>query len=125
MQRHRRGRRRNGRRERVPSLRARRRRPTTRCPQADLSRADSTMEWQSPDCRKPQSGPERRSKRLASWEAFLGNYAKAPAFAPVTISSTTLAAPTMVMPAASCSSVMPRGLVQAPQSQTLPLLATN
>src|SRR5207248_10836030 len=52
-------------------------------------------------------------------------YANATVLAPPTTSSTTLAAPTIVTPWASCSSVMPRGLVQAPQSQTFPLLATN
>src|SRR5437660_1173547 len=51
--------------------------------------------------------------------------AKATVLAPATISSTILAAPTMLTPSASCSGVMPRGLAQAPQSHTLPWLAMN
>jgi hypothetical protein len=41
----------------------------------------------------------------------------------VGFSSTTRASPTMVKPSSSWSSPIPRGLVQAPQSQTFPLLA--
>src|SRR2546427_3245400 len=57
--------------------------------------------------------------------ALCSPHANATVRAPATTSSTTLAAPTMLTPSASCSSVIPRGLVHAPQSQTLPLLETN
>ena len=50
--------------------------------------------------------------------------AKATVLAPFVISSTTLAAPTMVVPLVTMSSVIARGLVQAPQSQTWPPLST-
>jgi hypothetical protein len=67
--------------------------------------------------RDRRSTPRRHESRVRPLKAtVLGRYAKATAFAPATISSTTLAAPTMVTPAASCSSVMPRGFVQAPQT---------
>src|SRR5467141_84633 len=51
--------------------------------------------------------------------------AKATVLAPATISSTILAAPTMLTPSTSWSGVMPRGLAQAPQSHTLPWLPMN
>ena len=52
-------------------------------------------------------------------------YANATERAPRTISSSTLAAPTILAPLVSCSSVMLRGLTQAPHSQTSPPLPTN
>src|SRR5207247_5940940 len=51
--------------------------------------------------------------------------ANATAFAPATTSSTTFAAPTIVAPLTTWSSVIPRGLVQAPHSQTCPPLSMN
>src|SRR6478672_1194494 len=51
--------------------------------------------------------------------------AKATVFAPAAISSTTLAAPTMVAPLPTCSSVIPRGFVHEPHSHTAPPLPTN
>src|SRR5438094_6540890 len=51
--------------------------------------------------------------------------ANATVFAPEITSSTTFAAPTIVEPFASCSSVIPRGLVHAPHSHTWPPLSMN
>src|SRR5439155_9049673 len=52
-------------------------------------------------------------------------YANATVLAPEITSSTTFAAPTIVEPFSSCSSVIPRGLVHAPHSHTWPPLSTN
>ena len=52
-------------------------------------------------------------------------YAKLIALAPAAISSTILAAPTIVAPSASCSSVIALGFVQAPQSHTFPPFAVK
>src|SRR5438270_407528 len=51
--------------------------------------------------------------------------ANATVFAPEITSSTTFAAPTIVEPLVSCSSVIPRGLVHAPHSHTWPPLSMN
>jgi hypothetical protein len=53
------------------------------------------------------------------------DHANATVLAPAMTSSTTLAAPTMTDPLRSCSSPMPRGFAQAPQSQTVPPLSMN
>jgi hypothetical protein len=50
------------------------------------------------------------------------SHANATVFAPTMTSSTTLAAPTIVAPLLTCPSVIPRGLVHAPHSQTWPPL---
>src|SRR3990172_604925 len=52
-------------------------------------------------------------------------HANATVLAPAMTSSTTLAAPTMTDPLRSCSSPMPRGFAQAPQTQTEPPLSMN
>ena len=53
------------------------------------------------------------------------DHANATVLAPAMTSSTTLAAPTMTDPLPSCSSPMPRGFAQAPQTQTVPPLSMN
>lgn len=63
--------------------------------------------------------------RPAAGRAGESGYANATVLAPATISSTTLAAPMIVVPLTSWSSPMARGFVQAPQSQTTPPLSTN
>ncbi len=77
----------------------------------------------SPEGRRRGGSRRRPWRRRQAGSAV--PQANATVLAPCMTSSTTLAAPTMTDPLRSCSSPMPRGFAQAPQTHTEPPLSMN